>query len=89
MLASLILATNAWAVQVSRYLVIDAVFSFFLTSCLLVFYAAFHSPRRGRVLFLLFYLLLGAAFLTKGPAALATVGLSVLSYLILTRRVKE
>ena len=87
--AALLLATNVWYVQVGRYLVIDAVFSFFLTASLFLFYAALRSPARKAVWSCLFCLFLGLAFLAKGPAAPAIAGLSVLVYLFWTRRWKE
>ncbi len=70
--ASLILATNLWFVQASRYLVIDPVFSFFVTASVLSFYAAVKCEK-DRVLPFAFFASLGLAFLAKGPSALVLV----------------
>ena len=85
--AGLILATNFWYVQVSRYLVIDAVFSFFLTACLFSFYAFLRDDRR-EFLFL-FYIFSALAFLCKGIAGVALPGVVVVAYFLILRRWKE
>ena len=86
--ASLILASNIAFVQIGRYLVIDAVFSFFLTGSLFLFYAALRSRRRS-TLFFLFYVFLGLAFLAKGLAAVVIAAFSISAYLLWTRHAGE
>ncbi|HTL71125.1 MAG TPA: glycosyltransferase family 39 protein [Candidatus Eisenbacteria bacterium] len=85
--AALILATNVWYVEVGRYLLIDAVFGFFLTAAFFSFYAAWREG--GRRFWLAFYAFVGLAFLAKGVAAVAIPALAVLGYFIWTRRLKE
>ncbi len=84
--ASLILGTNLWFVQVGRYLVIDAVYSFFLTAALFFFYAAMQSQSKKNIFPILFFGSLGCAFLTKGPSSLVIVGFPALAYLFWSRR---
>ena len=43
--STLVLASNFWYLEVGRYLVIDAVFSFFVVSGLYCFYVAANSAR--------------------------------------------
>ncbi len=86
--ASLILGTNLWYVQVGRYLVIDAVYSFFLMACLFFFYAAMHSEDRKNVFPGLFFISLSCAFLTKGPSSLVLVGFPILIYLVWKKKWK-
>ena len=87
-IASLILATNALYLEIGRYLVIDMVFSFFLVSALFLFYLAVNEEKNRTKNFLLFYLSLALAFLTKGPAAIAITALTGTAYLLFTKRLK-
>jgi 4-amino-4-deoxy-L-arabinose transferase-like glycosyltransferase len=86
--AALILGTNFWYVQVARYLVIDAVYSFFLTAALFLFYAAVQSTENKNFFIFMFFGSLACAFLTKGPSALAIVGFPTLIYLVWQKRWK-
>ncbi len=83
---SLLLMTNLFYLEISRYLVIDAVFSFFLVC---VFYLAYLVlEERRQTTLLLLYGFLGLAFLTKGVAGVAIPATALLIYFILTRSLK-
>lgn len=82
--ASTILASNLWYLQVSRYLVIDAVFTLFILGCLFSFYSALHSAKRKDLWFGCFYACLAAAFLAKGLVAIAIPAVSIGAYLVST-----
>ncbi len=82
--ASAMLATNFWYLQIARYLVIDAVFSFFVVGALLCFYLSYSpGPANGRW-FAASCFLLGLAFMTKGFLALVLVVAPVGLYLLMT-----
>ena len=87
--SSILLAANIWYLEVSRFLLIDAVFSFFLVAAFYLFYLAITDESKNRIYYTLFYLSISLAFLTKGLAAFATVGVSLLLYLLLTKRLKK
>lgn len=87
--SSLILATNFWYLSVSRYLLIDAVFAFFIFSALALFYVITESPSAGFLPRLLFYLSLSLAFLAKGPAGLILVAIPVPLYGLITRQFRR
>jgi 4-amino-4-deoxy-L-arabinose transferase-like glycosyltransferase len=87
---SLILASNFWYLQVGRYLVIDMVFSFFLVAASFSFYIANTSKAdKEKNFYWLFFILMGLAFLTKGPVSLAVTGCSIAAYLVATGRLKR
>lgn len=85
-LTSLILLSNFWYLHVGRYLLMDMVFSFFLTAGLfLFFYATESSASNKKYFYWLSYASFGAAFLTKGPVVLVLGGISLLVYLLIVR----
>ncbi|MBI3252842.1 MAG: glycosyltransferase family 39 protein [Candidatus Omnitrophica bacterium] len=86
LLAALILATNVWYVSVGRYLLIDMVFSFFVTAALCLFYLATEARDRQTVFYFLFYVCVGLAFLSKGLAGATLPAISILVYLAATRQ---
>ncbi len=83
--ASLMLATNFWYLQTARYLVIDAVFSFFVVGALLCFYLSYTPGRANARWFLAASFLTALGFLSKGILALVLVAGPVGIYLLLTR----
>ena len=85
--SALILATNIWYLQISRYVITDAVFSFFLVGALFSFYAFLRDDRR--IFLFLFYIFSALAFLSKGIAGVALPALVVLVYFLVLRRVHE
>ena len=84
--SSLILASNFWYLEVGRYLVIDAVFSFFVVSGLYCFYLAAHSPTRKLFYTILFYTCVAFSFLAKGILGVILPGISITLYLWLTKK---
>jgi len=82
--ASVMTATNFWYLQTARYLVIDAVFSFFVVGALLCYYLSYSpGPANGRW-FAAASLMLGLAFMAKGFLALVLVAAPVGLYLLMT-----
>lgn len=82
-----ILATNPLYWGVSRYLVIDVVFSFFLLAAFYCFYTALHGGRR-RFLYG-FFLSAALAFLAKGVAVLAILAFTLPAYVWVAGRARE
>ncbi len=87
--SSLILASNLFYLQVSRYLVIDAVFSFFVVSALYSFYLGVYESKNKAKFYLLFFFLSGLAFLTKGVIAVVIPAISIFIYAAATRKIKR
>ncbi len=84
--AALILATNFFYIAVSRYLLIDAVFAFFL---ICAFYLAYLALEEQRPIYgMALYGSLALAFLTKGVAGIAIPAFVILIYLALVRQLK-
>ncbi len=86
--STLILASNIWYLQVSRFMVIDMVFTFFIVTCLYSYYLAFHRIGNHKVYYTLFYLGLGMAFLTKGFACFILVGFPLGLYLLFSKQIR-
>lgn len=86
--SSAFLATNIWYLQVSRYLLIDSVFSFFLIAAAYSFYCAFHGTKSKKIYYALFYASLGLAFMTKGLAGVIIPAASILFYLVIIGKLK-
>ena len=86
--AALILVTNVLYLGIGRYLLIDSVFSFFLMSALYLFYLAVNEEKNKTRNYLLFYVSLSLSFLTKGPAAVAIMGLAGASYVLVAKKWK-
>jgi len=83
---SLILATNFFYLEISRYLLIDVVFAFFLLG---VFYSAYLAlENRRQTYLLLFYGFLALAILTKGLAGVAIPAFALLLYFIFSRKLR-
>lgn len=80
---SLVLATNVWYVQVGRYLLIDAVFTFFVSAALFAFYLGVRERRP--VFYHAGYVFVALSFLTKGVAGPVLVGVAALVYLAASR----
>lgn len=89
-MASMLLASNFWYLQVGRYLVIDMVFSFFLVAASFSFYVANTAKEdKERNFYWLFFIFMGLAFITKGPVSLAVTGCSIMVYLAAKGRLKR
>lgn len=85
-IASLILATDYCYLHLGRYLLIDIMLSFFITSAFYLFYLIVRKDKPGLATVLLFYFCLSMSFLAKGPAGIVIVGTAAAVYLSLTRR---
>lgn len=86
LVASLFLATNPWYVHVSRFLVIDAVFSFFVICSLYFFYEAMSGGGKSQLKYIGFYGCVALAFLSKGILALVFPGIAIALYAVWTRQ---
>ena len=84
----LVLASNFWYLQVARYLVIDAVFSFFVVSGLYLFYSAFHAKERKQLYYLLFYACVSFSFLAKGILGLVLPGITLAIYFLKLKKIR-
>ena len=82
--SSLILLSNPWYLHVSRYLVIDSVFSFFVTAGIFFFYLARTEQKTALLYDSGFYTCVALAFLAKGLLALVLPGFSILIYALWT-----
>ena len=85
--SALILVTNVFYLKVSQYLLIDAVFAFFIVAFFYSFYIAFYD---NKPLFkYLCFVFLGLAFLAKGVAAVVIPGFVLLIYFLISGKLKE
>ncbi len=84
--SALLLAVNPWYLHVSRFLVIDSVFSFFVVLSLYLFYLANSGTKYSSTYYGGFYAAVALAFLAKGVLALILPGLAILFYAVLTRQ---
>lgn len=87
--SSLILASNFWYMLVSRYLVIDSTFSFFLVSSFYLFYLGITEARKKKVYFSLFYVSIALAFLTKGVAGIIIPGFCLFLYVVFSGQFRK
>lgn len=78
--SALILATNVIYLQISRYLIIDAVFALLIVGAILALY---------RARYLACFALTAAAFLAKGPVAPALVGVTAFVFFGWERRLLD
>ncbi|MDD5085793.1 MAG: glycosyltransferase family 39 protein [Candidatus Omnitrophica bacterium] len=78
--SSLVLASNFWYISVSRYLVMDSTFSFFLVSSFYLFYLGVTATDKKRIYFILFYISIALAFLTKGVAGVVIPAFCLVLY---------
>ena len=72
-LSSLILATSFLFPQLSRWMMLDALFTLFFLLILFSFYLGYERGERRRKYYLLAGLFTGLAILTKGPVAYLTL----------------
>ncbi len=79
--AGLLLATNLWYLEVGRYLVIDAVFSFFLTAAFYFFYLGCCRQEEDRRYVYGFYASVALSVLAKGLAGVVIPGFCLFLYL--------
>lgn len=86
---ALILASSFWYMQVSRFMLIDIVFAFFIFSALYAYYIAVSHRGHKGFFYLVFYVCLGFAFLAKGFACFILTGFPIGLYLVLGAKVKH
>jgi 4-amino-4-deoxy-L-arabinose transferase-like glycosyltransferase len=84
----LVLLSSVEFIVISRIVILDMVFTFFLTCALCCFATAARERERDKrkLLFLLMYAACGAATLVKGPIGFLLPGAIVFFYLLLSRR---
>jgi 4-amino-4-deoxy-L-arabinose transferase-like glycosyltransferase len=87
--SSLILLSNVWFLQISRTLLIDSVFSFFLLSAFYAFYLALAGESHKKAYYLGFSAAVALAFLTKGAAGVVIPVFCLGIYLIGSRQVRR
>jgi len=78
LLATLILISSPLYYWQARYLQVDMVFAAFVSSSLLCFFRFYHQGEKS--LYILFYVLAGLAFMSKGPLAVILIFPVVLIY---------
>jgi 4-amino-4-deoxy-L-arabinose transferase-like glycosyltransferase len=87
-LGAVILATSVEFIVLSRSVVHDISLMFFVTLALYLFYLGYRDDRHRTRNFLLFYIALGLAVLSKGPVGLALPAMIIGLYLIAERNLK-
>jgi len=82
--AALILATSLFYIQRTRMAEEDIILTLFVTLSLLTFFLAYYY-QAGKRYYILFYLFVALACLTKGPPGLTFPALTIIPYLLLRR----
>ncbi len=72
--------------QISRWSTTDMALSFFVLLALYLFVLLFQTNFKKNIYVYLFYLSLGLGFMVKGPPAILIPGLTVIGFLIATRK---
>lgn len=88
--SGLILATNIQYVTVSRLAITDMALTFFLELAFFSFWFGYQSKARLKknLFYLIFYISIALAALTKGPVALVFAGFIVILFLIINKDLK-
>ncbi|MGQ0811408.1 MAG: ArnT family glycosyltransferase [Nitrospiraceae bacterium] len=89
LLGGLMLLLNLEIISLGRMALTDSPLIFFTTLSLFGFWLGFHGEGRERHWIWLFYIGMGLATLTKGPVGLILPALTVLLYLLFTKRWHE
>ena len=89
-LAGLILATNIQYITLSRLAITDMTLSFFLALAFFSFWFGYQArdSLKKNLFYLIFYISVALAALTKGPVAIVFAGFIILLFLILTKDLK-
>ncbi len=83
-LAGVILATSLEFAMMARAVQYDMLFALFTTLALFAYILAMREQRPARRYWVLFYLAIGLAVLTKGPLGMVLVGIAVVTHLLVT-----
>lgn len=89
-LAGLVLATNIQYMAVSRLAITDMTLTFFLELAFFAFWFGYQTQNKLKrnLLYLIFYISVALAALTKGPVAVIFAGFIILLFLIVTKDLK-
>lgn len=87
LLSGFILATSIEIIGLAHAAITDMTLTFFIAAGLYLFFLAMESQNKR--LYLVSYALMGLAVLTKGPIGIAIPAMTIIPYLILTKRFKE
>lgn len=87
LLSAVILSTNVEMLILSKSAVMDTMFVFFVTGCLVSFALAFFNEKKGG--YMAVYLFAALAVLTKGPAGIVLPGVIIFIFLLLAGEVSK
>ncbi|MBI5180818.1 MAG: glycosyltransferase family 39 protein, partial [Nitrospirae bacterium] len=87
LLSGFILATSIEIIGLAHAAITDMTLTFFIATSLYLFFLATESHNKR--LYLVSYALMALAVLTKGPIGIAIPAMTIIPYLILTKRFKE
>ena len=87
-IAALILATNVNFLWIARRSAFDVLLTFLITISLLCFYSGYSRDSKRTILFLLSYVFMGLAVLTKGPLGLFLPVIIIASFLVIEGNLK-
>lgn len=87
-IAALILATNVKFLWIARRAAFDVLLTFLITMSLLCFYLGYSRDSKSPGLFLLSYVFMALAVLTKGPLGLFLPVIIIVSFLVKERKLK-
>src|SRR3989304_245309 len=87
-IAALILATNVNFLWIARRSAFDVLLTFLITMSLLCFYSGYSRDSKRTILFLLSYVFMGLAVLTKGPLGLFLPVIIIASFLVIEGNLK-
>ena len=90
-ISAFVLATSFKYFRVSHWVLVDSALAFFVIVAMTAFMAGYQTDRWGAkfLYYMLFYVLCGLAFLSKGAIGLAFPGLGILVFLVFERNLKE
>jgi len=84
--SSFILPTTYLHFQISRWSSTDMALSFFILLALYLFALSYKANFKKIIYTYLFYISIGLGFMVKGPVAILIPGLTILGFLIVTKR---
>ena len=87
-IAALILATNVNFLFIARRSAFDVLLTCFITMSLLCFYSGYSRDSKRTIFFLLSYVFMGLAVLTKGPLGLILPVIIIVSFLVMEGKLR-